>query len=56
LALFDLAALESASPRAAATIIGAAQPPLAQFPALSESNFLASIAITVQNLDMTNGP
>jgi hypothetical protein len=56
LALFDLAALESASPRAAATIIGAPPAPLAQFPALSESIFLASIALTVQNLDMTNGP
>jgi hypothetical protein len=55
LALFDLAALESALPRAAPVVIGAALE-LARFPALSVSVFLASIELTVQNLDMTNGP
>jgi hypothetical protein len=54
LALFDLAALESASPRAGAIDIGVAR--LVRFPALSESIFLASIELKVQNLDMTNGP
>jgi hypothetical protein len=57
LALFDLAALESASPRSAVIVIGAAPAPLAQIPALYESIFLASIAVTVQNLKyLTNGP
>jgi hypothetical protein len=55
LALFDLAALESASPRAAAIVIGTAR--RARFPALSDSIFLASIAVKVQNLKyLTNGP
>jgi hypothetical protein len=54
LALFDQAAQQSAPPRAAALTIGVARP---QFPALSESISLASIAVTVQNLKyLTNGP
>jgi hypothetical protein len=50
LALFDQAAQQSVRPRTAAIIIGAAQARSAAFPALAESIFLASIALTVQNL------
>jgi hypothetical protein len=57
LALFDLAALKSAPPRAAAVSIGAASRHPDPFCTPLEAIFLASTAITVQNLGwMTNGP
>jgi hypothetical protein len=57
LALFDLAALKSAPPRAAAVSIGAASRHPDAFCTPLEPIFLASTAITVQNLGwMTNGP
>jgi len=49
LALFDLAALKSAPPRAAAVNIGAAQSQSDAFRTTPCSIFLASIPVTVQN-------